>query len=204
MTTSAHSPADGHVDDKADDPVFVHELGVCESDDVGAGTRIWAFAHVMAGAKVGAGCNVCDHAFVESGAVVGDRVTIKNGVMIWDLVTIGDDVFLGPGVVFTNDMNPRAHIKKGPDELVPTVVESGATIGANATIVCGITIGAYAFVAAGATVVGDVEPHGLVRGNPARQAGWVCQCGLALPDTLLCQCNRRYSVSDDGRLQAEG
>lgn len=182
---------------------FVHRLGLCESEDVGTGTRVWAFAHVMAGAKVGADCNIGGHAFVESGAVVGDRVTIKNGVMIWDRVTIGNDVFLGPGVVFTNDLKPRAHIKKRPEELLPTTVESGATIGANSTIVCGITIGMFAFVAGGSTVTRDVAPHALVRGNPARQAGWVCECGLVLaddrPDHLRCECGRGYGVVD-GRL----
>jgi UDP-3-O-[3-hydroxymyristoyl] glucosamine N-acyltransferase len=93
------------------DPVFVHPRGLCESDDVGAGTRVWAFAHVMPGASVGRDCNICGHAFVETGARIGDRVTVKNAVLVWDGVEIGDDVFLGPGVIFTNDLRPRAHIK---------------------------------------------------------------------------------------------
>lgn len=175
--------------------VFVHERGLCESDEVGAGTRVWAFAHVMKGARVGAGCNVCNGAFVESGAVVGDRVTIKNNVLIWDLVEIGDDVFLGPNVVFTNDYNPRAAFKKDPSKFLGTVVQRGASIGGNATIVAGNTIGANAFVGAGTVVIRDVPPHAVVVGNPARQIGWMCACGGRLEDSLVCpDCDRRYET----------
>jgi acetyltransferase-like isoleucine patch superfamily enzyme len=184
--------------------VFVHPRGLCESDQVGAGTRIWAFAHVMAGARIGAGCNVCDHAFVEGGAVVGDRVTIKNGVLLWDGVSVEDDVFLGPNVVFTNDPNPRAAFKKRPEQFVATRVERGASIGANATIVCGVTIHRYAFVGAGSVVVADVPAHALVAGNPARQLGWLCACGERLPDPLLCRCGRRYRRDDGGGLADAG
>ena len=130
---------------------FIHDRALCESDDVGPGTRIWAFAHVMQGAHVGRDCNVGDHAFIETGAWVGDRVTIKNAVLIWDRVRIEDDVFVGPNVVFTNDPNPRAAFKKPAHEFVATHVERGATLGANASIVCGVTIGAHAFVGAGAS-----------------------------------------------------
>lgn len=179
-------------------PVFVHPLGLCESPDVGPGTRVWAFAHVMEGVRVGAGCNVCDHAFVETGAVVGDRVTIKNNVMIWDRVTVEDDVFLGPGVVFTNDRDPRAEVRKPPSELVPTLVRRGATIGANATVVCGVTVGEYAFVGAGAVVTADVPAHALVVGNPARGIGWACACGRRLPADLACPCGRRYRKAASG------
>lgn len=178
---------------------LVHELGLCESDAVGARTRVWAFAHVMAGAVVGADCNVCGHAFVESGAVVGDRVTVKNGVLIWDGVSVGNDAFLGPGVVFTNDRNPRASVHK--ERFVPTVVRDGASIGANATIVCGVTIGEAAFVAAGSVVVADVPPRLMVAGNPARPIGFMCDCGERLPDDLRCvSCGRRFSPRDDGGL----
>src|SRR4051812_8109221 len=109
------------------DPVFVHEKGLCESDDVGGGTRVWAFAHVMKGAVVGSGCNIGDHAFIESGARIGSRVTVKNAVLVWDKVTIEDDVFLGPNVVFTNDRNPRAAFKKAPAAFQPTLVRRGAS-----------------------------------------------------------------------------
>ncbi|WP_239393800.1 acyltransferase, partial [Frankia sp. CiP3] len=115
------------------DAVFVHSHGLCESDDVGPGTRVWAFAHVLPGAVIGAGCNICDHVFVESGARIGDRVTVKNAVLVWDKVTVEDDVFLGPNMVFTNDFRPRAEVKKTRDALAPTLIRRGATIGANAT-----------------------------------------------------------------------
>jgi acetyltransferase-like isoleucine patch superfamily enzyme len=175
--------------------VFVHENGLCESDDVGRGTRVWAFAHVMKGAIIGAECNICDHAFVEAGARVGDHVTVKNNVLIWDGVSIEDSVFLGPNVVFTNDLFPRVSFRK---EFVPTLVRRGATIGANATIVCGTTIGEHAFIAAGAVVTRDVPPHALVAGNPARQIGWACECGMRLPDTLRCSCGRTYTRTGEG------
>lgn len=194
MTATAN-----HLSAVVDEPVadvFVHPDGRCESDTVGSGTRVWAFAHVLSGAAIGRDCNICDHAFVEGAAVIGDRVTVKNGVLIWDGVTIGDDAFIGPGVVFTNDLTPRAHVKKSGDGLTPTVVRTGATIGANSTIVCGITIGRHAFVAAGSVVTRDVVDHAMVRGNPARQSGWVCTCGIGLDERLACSCGRAYRVLD--------
>jgi len=146
----------------------------------------------MKGARIGADCNICDHAFVESGAILGDRVTVKNAVLIWDKVQIDDDVFLGPNAVFTNDLRPRAAFKKPATEFLQTLVERGATIGANATIVCGVTIGAHAFVAAGAVVIRNVQSHALVVGNPARRVGWVCVCGERLGSSLECTCGRGY------------
>jgi acetyltransferase-like isoleucine patch superfamily enzyme len=184
-----------------DPTVFVHDKALCESDDVGPGTRVWAFAHVMKGAKVGAECNIGDHAFIEGGAVIGDRVTVKNCVLVWDKVTVEDEVFLGPNMVFTNDLMPRAAVKGGRDAWLPTLVRRGATIGANATIVCGITIGTQAFVGAGSVVVHDVPAHALVVGNPARRTGWVCACGERLGADLVCGCGRRYRlVSEEAGL----
>jgi|SRR5919106_2016676 acetyltransferase-like isoleucine patch superfamily enzyme len=180
-----------------DQSVFVHDRALCESSDLGAGTRIWAFAHVMKGARIGSDCNVGDHAFVESGARIGDRVTIKNCVLVWDKVTLEDDVFLGPSTVFTNDLNPRVAFKKSPDAFLPTLVKRGASIGANATIVCGTTIGEQAFVGAGSVVIRDVPAHALVVGNPARRIGWMCACGEKLPGTLACRCGRRYRIVSD-------
>jgi acetyltransferase-like isoleucine patch superfamily enzyme len=177
------------------DGVSVHPAALCESDDVGAGTRIWAFAHVLAGAVVGAGCNIGDHAFIEGGARIGDRVTVKNAVLVWDKVTVEDDVFLGPNVVFTNDLRPRSFGSKDPATFVPTHVGTGATIGANATIVCGVAVGAHAFVAAGAVVHRDVPPHALVVGNPGRCVGWVCRCGRRLAPDLTCSCGERYELA---------
>ena len=180
---------------RAGEAVFVHPHALCESSDVGARTRVWPFAQIMAGARVGEDCNICGGAFVEAGAVIGDRVTVKNGVLVWEGVTIEDDVFLGPGVVFTNDLKPRAHIKRAGDGLVPTVVRRGATVGANATVVCGVTIGAHAFVAAGAVVTHDIPAHTMVAGNPARLRGWVCECGERLDGGGTCPaCHRRFCV----------
>jgi acetyltransferase-like isoleucine patch superfamily enzyme len=158
-----------------------HPLALVDTGDIGEQTRIWAFAHVMQGARVGARCNIGEHAFVEAGASLGDGVTVKNGVSIWTGVEIEDNCFLGPHCVFTNDINPRAYIKKGPEALSPTVVRHHASIGANATIVCGNTLGAYSFVGAGSVVIRDVPAHGLVVGNPARQIGWMCACAHKLP-----------------------
>jgi UDP-2-acetamido-3-amino-2,3-dideoxy-glucuronate N-acetyltransferase len=171
--------------------VFVHESALCESDRIGGNTRVWAFAHVMAQARIGADCNICDHVFVESGAVIGDRVTVKNNVMVWDGVTIEDEVFLGPNVVLTNDRNPRIGFRR---PFQPTHVRRGATIGANATLVCPVTIGSYAFVGAGTVVLRDVPAHALVVGNPGRRIGWVCVCAEKLDADLCCEaCGRTYS-----------
>ncbi len=179
--------------------VFVHPLGLCESDQVGHGTRVWAFAHVMAGAVVGADCNICGSAFIEAGARLGDGVTVKNGVLVWDRVTVEDHVFLGPAMIFTNDLLPRADIKRSGDALVPTLVQTGATIGANATIVCGTTIGTRAFVAAGAVVTRNVPAHALVAGNPARRIGWVCDCATRLDEHLRCPCGQAFELLDGDR-----
>jgi acetyltransferase-like isoleucine patch superfamily enzyme len=184
-----------------DPSVFVHALALCESDDVGPRTRVWAFAHVLAGARVGADCNVGDHAFVEGGAVVGDGVTIKNGVLLWSGVTVEDGVFLGPGAVFTNDAGPRAPHPKGPAGWRPTRVRHGATVGANATVLSGLTIGRWAMVGAGAVVTADVGDHALVVGNPARRAGWACECGRTLPQGLACPCGRSYRLAEAGTLE---
>jgi UDP-2-acetamido-3-amino-2,3-dideoxy-glucuronate N-acetyltransferase len=184
--------------------VFVHPHGLCESDQVGAGTRIWAFAHVLANAKVGNDCNICDHAYVEGGVTIGNRVTVKNGVMLFDGVTIEDDVFLGPGVRFTNDLRPRAAMKHSSDEFLPTLVQVGATLGAGVVVVCGLTIGAYAFIGAGSVVVRDVPSYGLVVGNPGRLVGWACECGVKLGDDLSCAaCGRTYKQESAVRIRVE-
>lgn len=181
--------------------VFVHPHGLCESDQVGAGTRVWAFAHVLAGAIVGRNCNICDHAYIESGVTIGDRVTVKNGVQLFERVTVEDNVFLGPGVVFTNDLRPRSLIKRRGDELLPTLVRAGATLGAGVVVVCGITIGAHAFIGAGTVVAADVPAFGLVVGNPGRLVGWVCQCGEKLNGDLGCVCGRSYERDSAGSIE---
>ena len=184
------------------DDLFVHPAALVESEEVGSGTRVWAFAHVMKGAIVGRDCNIGDHAFIESGAVLGDRVTVKNGCLIWHGVRIGDDVFIGPGVVFTNDLAPRVRYKTGPEDWLQTEVAGRASIGANATVVCGIRIGFNSMIGAGAVVTKDVLDHALVVGNPASRQGWVCDCGTMLDTKLTCEnCGRRYSARSSGLIE---
>ena len=150
---------------------FVHPQALCESPHLGAGTRIWAFAHVLPGARIGADCNVCDHVFIENDVLVGDRVTIKCGVQLWDGVRLEDDVFVGPNATFTNDIFPRS--KQYPQAFAHTEVRRGASIGANATILPGVTIGSRAMVGAGAVVTRNVPPNAVVVGNPAKIVGYV-------------------------------
>jgi UDP-2-acetamido-3-amino-2,3-dideoxy-glucuronate N-acetyltransferase len=185
--------------------VRVHPQGLCESETVGEGTRVWAFAHVMPGARVGRDCNICDCAYVEDGAVLGDRVTVKNATLVFSGVTCEDEVFLGPNVLFTNDLRPRAAIRRPAEALLPTTVRRGATLGAGAVVVCGTEIGESAFVAAGAVVTRDVPAHALMAGNPARQKGWVCACGERLVDpgdgdgSFRCpECDSRYALAENG------
>lgn len=150
---------------------FVHPNALCETTEVGEGTRIWAFAHILPGARIGRDCNLCDGVFVESDVVIGDRVTVKCGVQLWDGVRLHDDVFVGPNATFTNDPFPRS--RKYPGKFPETVVESGASIGANATILPGLRIGSGAMVGAGAVVTRSVPPNAIAVGNPARIVGYV-------------------------------
>ena len=151
-----------------------------EPCSIGEGTRIWHFCHVMSDAIIGRGCTIGQNVFVASGVHVGDDCKIQNNVSLYAGVRLEDDVFCGPSVVFTNVINPRSQIVRR-DEYRPTLVREGATIGANATIVCGTVIGTYAFVGAGAVVTRDVPDFALVVGNPARQRGFMCRCGVKLP-----------------------
>lgn len=148
-------------------PYFTHPNAIVEPGAViGEGTRIWAFAHVLGGARIGECCNICDHVFIENDVIIGDRVTIKCGVQLWDGLRLADDVFVGPNATFTNDLFPRS--KVFPEKFLQTHVQSGASIGANATILAGVTIGEKAMVGAGSVVTKDVPPHAIVVGNPAR------------------------------------
>lgn len=176
--------------------IFKHPLALVESDRVGPGTRVWAFAHIMAGAVVGARCNVGEHCYVESGAVIGDDVIVKNGVAVWDGVVIEDGAFVGPYVVFTNETYPRSGFKKA---LARTRVGRGSSIGAGAVLVAPVTVGAYATVGAGSVVTLDAPPHAMVVGVPARVVGQVCLCGLPLGDgdPVGCSCGRVYRRTGD-------
>src|SRR5258706_11695473 len=129
---------------------YAHPLALVETEAIGPGTRVWAWAHVMSGARVGSDCNIGEHCFIESGVVLGDRVTVKNGVSVWDGVVVEDDVFLGPNAVLTNDLRPRSKLNRG--RVRSTLLERGASVGANATLLCGITVGTYAMIGAGAVV----------------------------------------------------
>lgn len=150
--------------------VFVHPNGICESSEVGEGTRVWAFAHVLSGARLGADVNVCDGVFIENDVVVGDRCTLKCGVQLWDGIRLADDVFVGPNVTFTNDPFPRS--KQYPEAFAQTIVEEGVSIGGGAVILPGRRIGRHAMVGAGAVVTRDVPPFAVVVGNPARIVGY--------------------------------
>lgn len=163
--------------------VQVHPTAVVEDGAVvGAGTQVWHFSHVMNGARLGRGCRVGQNVFVGRGVWIGDRVKIQNNVSVYAGVTLEDDVFCGPSAVFTNVKDPRSAFPKDPASgFVQTRVCRGATIGANATILCGVTVGPQAFIGAGAVVTRDVPPFGLVYGNPARLRGWICTCGARLP-----------------------
>jgi UDP-2-acetamido-3-amino-2,3-dideoxy-glucuronate N-acetyltransferase len=159
---------------------FVHESSyVDEGARIGKGTRIWHFSHVMPGAVIGENCNLGQNVVVMPGTVIGNNVKIQNNVSIYEGVTLEDDVFCGPSCVFTNVINPRSHVSR-KSEYLKTLVKRGASIGANATIVCGATLGEYSFIGAGAVVRGDVPPYALMVGVPARQAGWICACGTRL------------------------
>jgi len=182
---------------------FLHETAyVDEPSEIGADTRIWHFSHIMAGARIGRNCIVGQNVFIDRDVEIGDGCKIQNNISIYKGVILKDRVFCGPSVVFTNVINPRAFIER-KSEFKTTLVQEGATLGANATIVCGVEIGAYALIGAGTVVTKDVLPYALMYGVPARQAGWMCQCGVVLPaDTLPCPaCQTPYQLDADGRLQ---
>jgi UDP-2-acetamido-3-amino-2,3-dideoxy-glucuronate N-acetyltransferase len=179
------------------DAIQIHPTAIVDDGAVlGAGTRVWHWVHVCAAARIGRGCNLGQNVYIGNRVVIGDNVKIQNNVSVYDDVTLEDDVFCGPSMVFTNVVNPRSHVSR-KDEFRRTLVRRGATIGANATVVCGNNIGSYAFVGAGAVVTRDVADHALVVGNPARRIGWMCACGVRLPagETVVCTaCDARYRI----------
>ena len=172
---------------------FVHPTAVVDEPvEIGEGTKIWHFSHIMKDAKIGSKCSLGQNVFVGSRVVIGNNCKIQNNVSIYDLVTLEDNVFCGPSCVFTNDMNPRAAYPKG-GVWIPTLVKEGASIGANATILCGITLGKHCFIGAGAVIHKDVPDYALMVGVPGRQIGWMCECGerLKFEDSDTVTCNAR-------------
>lgn len=184
---------------------FVHESSyVDEGAVVGAGTKIWHFSHVMSGSRIGERCNIGQNVVISPDVVIGDNVKIQNNVSVYTGVVLEDDVFCGPSMVFTNVVNPRSHVSRR-DEYRPTLVRTGASLGANCTVVCGHTIGRFAFIGAGAVVTRDVPDFALVVGNPGRVVGWMCQCGLKLaagktpPESAACStCGSSYRRAGEG------
>ena len=183
---------------------FKHDQAlVADGTKIGNDTRIWAFCNIQKGAEIGSDCNICDGCFLESGSKMGNKVTLKNHVCIFEGITLEDHVFVGAGTAFINDRNPRSRAGKGSWELEKTTVRQGATIGANATIMCGIEIGTYALVGAGSVVTKNVPAHAIVYGNPAVVQGHVCQCGKKLDDQLVCTCGKKYA-RDGEEISIEG
>lgn len=179
---------------------FVHESSYVDSGArIGAGTKIWHFSHIMENAQVGERCTIGQNVNVAGGVTVGNNVKIQNNVSLYTGVIVEDDVFLGPSMVFTNVVNPRSHVNRR-DEYQTTLVRRGASIGANATIICGVTLGQYCFVGAGSVITHVVPDFALVYGNPARIRGWMCQCGIRLDlrvddgneETVCRACGHRY------------
>ncbi len=181
---------------------YKHPTAIVESDKVGEGCRIWHFVHVRELAEIGNNCNIGKSVYIDTEVKIGNNVKIQNFVSIYKGVEIQDDVFVGPSVVFTNDIYPRAFIWEN-DKIIKTIVKKGSSIGANSTIICGVTVGEYAMVGGGSVVTKDVPPYGLVFGNPARLKGFVCECGRKLNKIIdnneenivyECECGKNIDI----------
>jgi len=177
---------------------FVHESAyIDEGVEIGSGTKIWHFSHILANTKIGEQCNIGQNVMIGPDVIIGKKCKIQNNVSVFKGVTLEDGVFCGPSMVFTNIYNPRAEIRK-MNQVRPILVKHGATLGANCTIICGITIGRYAFIGAGAVVNKNVPDHAIVVGNTAKQIGWVCECGESLLDDFEClSCGKQYRKEND-------
>lgn len=175
---------------------FVHETSFVDDDvEIGEGTKIWHFSHIQKGARIGKYCSFGQNVNVSNNVKVGDGVKVQNNVSIYEGVELEDCVFCGPSMVFTNDLTPRARFPKGHEGFKKTLVKHDATLGANSTIVCGHTIGEFATIAAGAVVTKNVPAHALMAGVPAKQMGWVCECGQVLSNCFECpDCSRKYNL----------
>ncbi|MEL7660062.1 N-acetyltransferase [Acetobacterium wieringae] len=178
---------------------FIHESSYIDKDvKIGAGTKVWYFCHVQEGAEIGENCSLGQNVNIGSRVKIGRGVKIQNNVSVYEGVELEDYAFCGPSMVFTNDLTPRSKYPKGSGAFKKTLVRYGASIGANATIVCGNTIGRWAMIASGAVVTKDVNDYALMAGVPAKQIGWVCECGTPLKEGLSCEvCGRAYHLEND-------
>lgn len=179
---------------------FVHPTSVIDDDvEIGEGTKIWHFCHIQSGARIGKRCSLGQNVNVSNNVKVGDGCKLQNNVSLYEGVELEDDVFCGPSCVFTNDLTPRAKYPKGHAGYKKTLIKRGASIGANATIVCGHTVGEWALIGAGAVVTSNVPDHALMLGVPARIKGWACECGELLDESLCCRnCGRKYKKTETG------
>lgn len=180
---------------------FVHSTSIVDENvEIGDNTKVWCFSHIQNGARIGSNCSLGQNVNISNNVIIGNGCKIQNNVSIYEGVELEDDVFCGPSCVFTNDLTPRAKYPKGQQNYKKTLIKKGASIGANATIVCGHTVGEWALIGAGAVVASNVSAHALMLGVPAKQKGWVCECGELLGTNLSCKkCNRIYQI-DDGIL----
>jgi len=179
---------------------YIHPTSVVDDDvEIGEGTKVWHFSHIQSGARIGKNCSFGQNVNVSNNVEIGNGCKVQNNVSLYEGVELEDYVFCGPSCVFTNDLTPRAKYPKGHAGYKMTTVEEGASIGANATVVCGHRIGKWALIGAGAVVTSNVPAHALMLGVPARRAGWVCECGELLPDDMTCsKCGRKYKETDEG------